>query len=257
VEGYEANTYGDRFADVYDEWYAEVTDVDACVARIQRLVDDAGGGPVLELGVGSGRLAIPLAQRGLEVHGLDASQAMLDRLSAKPGGSLVRAHRGDMATIELVDPPEFAVVLLAFNTLFNLPTELDQQSCLARCAELLVTTGSLVVEAFVPDESPDAAASAAVEPRHIGVDEVVLRVSRSEPASQTVTGQHVHLSEAGIRLRPWFLRWATPAQLDEMAAAAGLALAWRSAGWSDEPFDHHAAVHVSCWRNPSASVRGS
>ena len=241
MEGYEASTYGDRFADVYDEWYAEVTDVDACLSRIERLVDEAGGGPVLELGVGSGRLAIPLAQRGVEVYGLDASQAMLERLAAKPGGSLVRAQQGDMAAVELLDAPLFAVVLLAFNTLFNLPTEAEQRRCLGRCASLIAPSGTVVVEAFVPDDSSGAAAQAAVEPRHIGLDEVVLRVSRSDPASQTVTGQHVHLSEAGIRMRPWFLRWATPAQLDEMAAGAGLELAWRAAGWRDEPFDHHTA----------------
>ncbi len=233
------------------------TDVDACVARVERLVDEAGGGPVLELGVGSGRLAIPLAQRGLEVHGVDASQAMLDRLAAKPDGTLVHARPGDMAAIELVDPPEFAVVMLAFNTLFNLSTEADQRRCLERCAALVKATGAVVVEAFVPDESPETAAAAAVEPRHIGVDEVVLRVSRSDPATQTVTGQHVHLSEAGIRLRPWFLRWATPAQLDDMAADAGLELAWRSAGWSDEPFDDRAAVHVSCWRHHAGRSVGA
>jgi hypothetical protein len=104
------------------------------------------------------------------------------------------------------------------------------------------------VEAFVPAEEIDAVARRAVTPRHIGLDEVVLTVSETDPEAQTVTGQHVHLRESGTRLRPWVLRWATPAQLDEMAAAAGLGLAWRHAGWRGEPFDDDATTHVSCWR---------
>jgi SAM-dependent methyltransferase len=131
VQGYDASTYGDRFADVYDRWYADVSDVDGCVSRVAEL---AGDGPVLELGVGSGRLAIPLARRGVEVHGLDASRAMLDRLAAKPGGELVRTVLGDMAEIALDDPPPFAVVLVAFNTLFNLTTEAAQRACVRRRA---------------------------------------------------------------------------------------------------------------------------
>ena len=252
MEGYEASTYGDRFADVYDEWYATVGDVEGCVARVCQLVTETGGGAVLELGVGSGRLAIPLAASGLEVHGIDASATMLQRLRAKPGGDAGRATLGDMADLHLDDPPPFAVVLAAFNTLFNLPTAADQQRCLARSASLLSPGGALVVEAFVPGDSTEGSAQAAVEPRHIGVDSVVLTVSQSDPSAQTVSGQHIQLSESGIRLRPWFLRWSTPAQLDAMAAGAGLRLEWRHAGWRKEPFDQASSTHVSCWRRPAA-----
>jgi SAM-dependent methyltransferase len=250
VEGYRPDTYGDGFADVYDDWYAGVTDVDACVERVAELVRAAGDGPVLELGVGSGRLALPLAARGLEVHGVDASSAMLDRLRAHPRGSSVRAVLADMADLDadrLGLPSSCAVVLVAFNTLFNLPAEDDQRRCLAGAARLLAPDGRLIVEAFVPGEEA-AAAGRAVEPTRISLDEVVLTVSQVDPANQTVTGQHVQITERGIRLRPWHLRWATPAQLDEMAAGAGLRLDRRDGGWSGEPFDDASAVHVSAYR---------
>jgi SAM-dependent methyltransferase len=242
VEGYDASTYGDGFADVYDDWYGDVTDVDACTARVASL---ARGGPVLELGIGSGRLALPLAARGVEVHGIDASAAMLDRLRAKPGADAIHLTCGDMAELALDDPPAFAVVLAAFNTLFNLPTPDVQQRCLARAAALLADDGVLVIEAFVPAEPGAAPTGGSVTPRHLAADEVVLAVSHHDEAAQTITGQHVHIREAGIRLRPWHLRYARPAELDVMAGAAGLTLAWRHAGWSAEPFGPDSSVHVS------------
>lgn len=248
VDGYDASTYGDRFADVYDEWYGGVTDADACTAALAALVDAAGGGPVLELGIGSGRLALPLAARGIEVHGIDASTAMTDRLRAKAGGAAVTVTVGDMAELQLPDPPTFAVVFVAFNTFFNLPTEAAQRRCLERVAELLAPDGRFVVEAFVPRDDVGAEAESAVTPRRIAADEVVLTVSAVDPAAQTISGQHVHLSESGIRLRPWHLRYATPAQLDELAAGAGLALEQRAGGWQGEPFGETSGVHVSTYR---------
>jgi SAM-dependent methyltransferase len=245
VDGYEPHTYGDRFADVYDDWYGDVTDVPACTARLAAL---AAGGPVLELGVGSGRLALPLAARGIEVHGIDASEAMLARLRAKPGGEGIRLTCGDMADLPLVDPPAFAVVLAAFNTLFNLPTAARQRRCLERVASVLAPTGLLVVEAFVPADGPERGPTSAVVPRHLGVDEVVLSASHHDEAAQTITGQHIHVTEAGIRLRPWHLRYAPPSELDAMADAAGLTLAWRDADWDGAPFGPDAGVHVSAYR---------
>ena len=132
VDGYDASTYGDRFADVYDDWYGDVTDAVACTAKVAELARAAGGGPVLELGVGSGRLALPLVERGLEVHGIDASPAMVERLRAKPGGDRVRVTIGDMADLDLPAAPPFSVVLVAFNTFFNLATEAAQRRCLER-----------------------------------------------------------------------------------------------------------------------------
>jgi SAM-dependent methyltransferase len=248
VEGYEASTYGDRFADVYDDWYGDVTDAAACTAKIAELSAAAGGGPVLELGVGSGRLALPLAARGIEVHGIDASEAMVARLRAKPGGDAVTVTVGDMGELAVVAPQPFAVVLVAFNTFFNLGSEAAQRRCLARVAALLAADGWFVIEAFVPNAAEGTGIDGAVTPRQITADEVVLSVSQRDRAAQTITGQHVHVTEAGIRLRPWHLRYATPAQLDAMAADAGLALAWRAGGWEGEPFTEDSAVHVSAYR---------
>ena len=249
MEGFDASTYGERIADVYDEWYDDVSDVDATVATVEAL---AGGGPVLELGVGTGRLAVPLAQRGLEVHGIDASPAMLERLATKAAaaGVTVHAHRGDFADVAVDVPDGFAVVLVAFNTLFNLADADAQGRCLASVARRLRPDGCLVVEAFVagvpgPDFAPEGGA---VTPRAIEADRVVLQVSMHDVATQTVRGSLVTITEAGIRLRPWFLRWATPEQLDAMAAAAGLDRAERWGGWDRQPFDDESPRHVTLYR---------
>jgi ubiquinone/menaquinone biosynthesis C-methylase UbiE len=244
VEGYEASSYGDGLADVYDDWYADVSDVAATVSAIGSLVDEVGGGAVLELGVGSGRLAIPMAAAGIEAHGVDASTAMLDRLRAKPGAAEVQASTADMADLSVVGDQRFAVVLVAFNTFFNLVTEEGQRRCLAEVARVLAPGGRLVIEAFVPAATRS---DSSVTARHVAVDEVVLAVSRTDVDAQTVAGQYVHISEAGIRLRPWAVRYLTPAQLDELAAAAGLALVARHAGWRGEPFGPDADLHVSTY----------
>jgi SAM-dependent methyltransferase len=241
MEGYGSATYGDRFADVYDDWYADVTDASACVALVADLARSSGGGTVLELGVGTGRLAVPLATAGVPVVGIDASAAMLDRMAAKPGGDRVEAVLGDMAEPPLGDR-SFGVVLIAYNTLFNLVDVADQARCLAGVAARLEPGGSLLVEAFVPE--PGRVVEA-VAPRTITADRVVLSVSRSDPDRQEALGQYVEITEAGTRLRPWHIRWSTPAQLDEMAAAAGLALADRWSDWQRTPFDPDALVHVS------------
>ena len=256
VAGYGPASYGDAFADVYDEWYGDVSDVDATVAAIERL---AGDGPVLELGIGSGRLALPLAARGVPVWGIDASTAMIERLRAKPGGDGIGVAVADMADIDLTSvpgaPTGFAVVLVAFNTFFNLATEEAQRRCLRRVASLLAPDGWFVLEAFVPEVVEGTGIDGALTPRHISADEVVLSVSQRDRAAQTITGQHVHVTEAGIRLRPWHLRYASPAQLDDLAADAGLHLAWRFAGWEDEPFTDESGVQVSAYQRGSVNQR--
>jgi hypothetical protein len=116
-------------------------------------------------------------------------------------------------------------------------------------AGLLAPGGRLVVEAFVPPPGGERdAAVSAVEPRHIGLDEVVLTVSRLDPATRTITGQHVQITEGGVRLRPWVLHYADPGELDSLAAEAGLALVERHAGWRDEPFTESSGTHVSLYR---------
>ena len=249
MEGYGASTYGDRFADVYDDWYEDVSDVGSTVERVAALAGSRGG-RVLELGAGSGRLAVPLAGRGLDVWAVDASTAMLDRLRAKPGGDRVHAVVDDMAELgaPALQDGGFGVVLCAFNTLFNITDTAGQRRCLTRGRELLAPDGRLVVEAFVPPTGGERdAAVGAVEPRHIGLDEVVLTVSRLDPGTRTITGQHVQITEGGVRLRPWVLHYASPDDLDALAAEAGLRLVERHAGWHGEEFTPDADVHVSVY----------
>lgn len=242
MDGYDASTYGERFAGVYDDWYGQITDTEACVAR---LAEWAGDGPILELGIGTGRLAVPLAERGLAVTGVDSSPAMLDALAAKPGAATVAAVLGDMADPPL-DADGFSLVFVAYNTLFNLVEPGAQRACFANAARRLAPEGAMVVEAFVPD--PEHPANDAVTSREITADKVVLSISRSEPTTQEVLGQYVDITEAGIALRPWHIRWSTPEQIDEMAGAAGLVRSERWASWDRAPFGPDSPAHISVYR---------
>lgn len=299
MKGYGSASYGDGFADVYDAWYPSGPQTEEAVEALAML---AGAGPVLELGCGTGRLCVPLADRGLPVVGLDASSAMLERLTEKLGQRRQRradpgsdqagagahppgpeAHRADMARFEL-GAARFSLVFAAFNTLFNLGRAEDQAACFATVARHLQPGGCFAVECFVPPDgsadtldppwggpdggSPtsggpgggsrgeggggqgqaDGAPVDAIELRELDADRVVLRISRQDPGRQTISGQHVTLSADGVRLRPWHLRYATLAELDGMALAAGLVLERRWADWSGAPFDDGADQHVSLYR---------
>lgn len=234
-------TYGERIADVYDEWYSGATDVDGTVATVLRL---SAGRPVLELGVGTGRLAIPMVEAGLDVHGVDASPAMVERLRAKPGGDRVAVTIGDFADVGVTG--EFGVVLLAFNALLTLTTVDAQVQCLRGAASRLCDGGCVVVETFVPG---DGAPQNAVEVRHVDTDEVRLAAYRIDGG--VVHGSLVSITEAGIRLRPWSVRLTTPAELDRAAVDAGLVLDARWAGWREEPFDETSDLQVAVYSRPS------
>lgn len=235
--------YGDAFADVYDDWYSTISDVEATV---QTVLDLAAGGPILELGVGTGRLGIPLAQRGAAVCGIDASTAMLDILAAKPGSAGVDTVQADMAALPLVG--RFAVAFVAFNTFFNLLTELHQQRCAYEVARNLAPSGRFVVEAFVPSAEPAAISDGRTE-RFDGAGGLVLTTTRRDPASQTVRGIHTHTDASGnIRERPWAIRYLHPHQLDELCRNAGLELEHRWASFDRASFDADADRHVSIYR---------
>jgi len=255
MRGYHDASYGDAFADVYDDWYHGISDVEATVATLVRLAE---GAAVLELGVGTGRLAVPLAAAGVEVHGLDTSQAMLDRLQAKPGGAGVHVRVGDM--VDDIPGGPFSLVFVAYNTFFSLLTHERQQQCFYEVATRLAPGGAFVIEAFVPDASSHPASSVSV--RSVTVDRVVLSVNTSHPGEQRAEGQYLDLTEAGgVKLRPWSIRWATIEQLDEMAATAGLTTWARWESFAGEPFGPDSARHVSVFckgtRANSSSVHPS
>lgn len=241
MRGYRPATYGDGFADVYDDWYADVSPPAATAAFVAARTT----GPVLELGSGTGRLAGPLRAAGVEVVGLDASTAMLRRSAEQhPDVPVVAA---DMAEIP-VRPGSFGAVLVAFNTLFNLPSHALQRRCLTLARQVLRDDGIVVVEAFVPGEGAGEA-SDRVDVVRLDADLVVLRVSRTDPDAGTVRGHHVELRDGRpVRLRPWQVCFATPEVLDGLAATAGLEIAERHAGWEGEPFGPGSDAHVTVYR---------
>ena len=247
MQGYDEHSYGDAFADVYDDWYEGISDVELTVAELLELAD---GGPVLELGVGTGRLAVPLAEAGLadgiKVVGVDASEAMLDRLAWRDPGRLVEAIRGDMSADLPAGP--FALVFAAYNTLFNLTGEGAQERCFTAVAQRLRPSGRFVVEAFVPDDPPRRGDDVSV--RSIAADRVVLSVTVNDPDRQSASGQFVELSESeGVRLRPWSIRYSTIEQIDAYAAVAGLVLEHRWESFDRTPFDDDSVRHVSVYRH--------
>lgn len=246
MERYDARTYGDRHADVYDEWYGDRWPTDDAVQRLLQLADAVGPGPVLELAVGTGRLALPLAAAGRHVVGVDASKAMLERLAANDPSGSVQAVRADLAALPLAPRGRFALAFVAVNSLFNVFTEEGQARCVHATAGALRPGGLLVVEAFVPDERPEP--TGVVEPRSIEADRVTLFVSRQDPDAQTVTGQIVEITAAGNLLRPVHLRYLTPDQLDALAGTAGLERVERWQDWGGTPFTDGSSSHVSVYR---------
>ncbi len=233
--------YGDAFADVYDDWYADISDAEATVLALWRLAE---GRPLLELGVGTGRIAIPLAASGAAVVGVDGSAAMLRAMAAKPGAERVPVVRADMAELPLAGP--FGLVFVVVNTFFNLTAEAAQRRCVAGVAEVLEPGGRFVVEAFVPDPHlPERGR----EVRAQSVAGSVIVTIERDPERQTVRAAHEHTdSEGQLNRRPWTIRYVTPEQLDLLCADAGLALEHRWRDWVGTPFDADASHHVSVYR---------
>lgn len=260
MHGYDSTSYGDGFADVYDDWYADVTDVDATVERVVATIRtslgtslDGDAGRVLELGVGTGRLAFPLARRGLDVVGIDSSQAMLDRFADRRqqhddlSPDSVDAICGDMVG-DLPDGP-FDVALVAYNTFFNLLADGEQQACFDAVAKRLAPGGAFIVEAVVPDETAPSGSDVSV--RSMAVDRVVLSVSDHRPDEHRTSGQFVEFTESGgVRLRPWAIRWASVADLDAMAAHAGLSVDDRFSDMAGAEFTDNSPQHVTIYRAP-------
>ncbi len=250
MKGYEPTSYGDAFADVYDEWYGDVSDIESTITTLRSL---AGDGPYLELGVGTGRIALALAATGAQVTGIDSSAAMLERLHHKMtndedigSGNVgpVTAVHGDMVA-DLPDGP-FAGIFVAYNTFFSIGSAELQNRLFAEVAPRLGPSGVFVIEAAVPD--PDRPAGNTVGVRSLTVDRVVLSVDVHDPTSQTVEGQFVEITEeSGVRLRPWHIRYCTTLELDAMARSAGLVLTWRWENMQRAPFTSDSASHVSVY----------
>ncbi|MGH0035702.1 MAG: class I SAM-dependent DNA methyltransferase [Myxococcota bacterium] len=209
------------------------------------LAELAGPGPALELAIGTGRIALPLAARGVRVDGIDLSPAMLERLRSKPGGDALSVHLGNFADVDV--PGHYALIFVVWNTLFNLLTQEEQIRCFQNVAAHLTPDGAFVVEAYVPSFLHALRDQQRVDVEAIEVDEVRVGVMRHDAARQSIEQSHVSLSGAGIRLTPVVQRYAWPSELDLMARLAGLQLRERSADWTREPFTSDSRAHVSVY----------
>lgn len=242
MDGFRAETYGDRIAAVYDTFYGDVlVDTDGTV---DRLVELARGGPALELAIGTGRVALPIAARGVRVDGIDASEAMVEQLRAKPGGADLSVAIGDFADVAV--DGAYPLVFVVFNTFFALLTQDDQVRCFANVAAHLTPDGVFVVEGFFPDMTRYTRGQH-TGTTSIGLDHVRLDVSRIDPVLQRVDSAHVEIDADGVHLYPVALRYAWPSELDLMARIAGLELRDRWGGWNREPFTATSTRHVSVY----------
>ena len=235
-----ATSFGEVVAATYDE--VARGDEDAAVSFLERL---AGAGPALELAIGTGRIALPLAARGIRVEGIDISPQMVARLRAKPGGDQIPVTMGDFAEVPVQGT--YRLIYVVFNTLFNLLTQEDQVRCFENVARHLTDDGSFVVEAVVPGYLYRLQNNQYVDAESIDVDTVRLDVGRHDPVNQLLDESHVTLSHDGVRLNPIVTRYAWPSELDLMARIAGLGLKQRFGGWSGEAFTASSTMHVSVY----------
>jgi SAM-dependent methyltransferase len=239
---YDETTYGERIADVYDTLTEVPTDTDEAVALLAEL---ARGGRALELGIGTGRLALPLRARGIKVEGIDASPAMVEKLRSKPGGREIAVTMGNFADLKV--DGRFSLIFVAFNTFFALLTQEDQLRCFASVAAHLEPQGAFIIEAFVPDLSRfDRGQRLHVTDVEMAL--VRIDVARHDPVAQQIVAQHLVLTEAGTRFYPVRLRYCWPSELDLMARLAGLRLENRWGDWLRQPFGAGSGKHVSVYR---------
>jgi Methyltransferase domain len=209
----------------------------------------AGPGPALELAVGTGRLALPLAQLGVPVEGIDFSAAMIAKLREKPGGDQLKVTMGNLADVPVEG--SYRLIYLACNSLFNLVTQDEQVRCFGNVARHLASNGLFAIEAFVPTHLMDLRADQYVAAETIGLDQVRLDVARHDGATQLIYENHVTLASTGISLNPIITRYAWPSELDLMARIAGLTLRERWGGWQREPFTTLSQTHVSVYAHRS------
>ncbi len=233
-------SFGEDTAEIYDE--TPRGDERETVAFLEGL---ARGGPALELAIGTGRIGVPLAARGVPLAGIDFAPAMVDRLRAKPGGDQIPVTIGDFADVAVEG--HYRLIYIVFNTLFNLLTQEDQVRCFENVAAHLTDDGVFIVEAFVPTYLTRLRDDQYVDAEAIGVHEVRLDVGRHDPVRQILDESHVVLSRDGVRLYPIVTRYAWPSELDLMARIAGLRLKERWAGWTREPFTATSTRHVSVY----------
>ncbi len=245
--GHDPAEYGDRIGGRYDELYGAREDHSPVVGF---LAAQAAGRPALELGIGTGRIAVPLAAQGIEVDGIDASPRMVEQLRAKPAGAGMAVSIGDMADVSAPGGP-YGLVYVVFNTFFMLLTQEDQVRCFANVAAHLMPGGAFVMEVFVPEPGRFSEGQLVRVDR---LDEGMGRFTASlhDRVTQQVRSRHFVIGTAGVETFPIDMRYAYPAELDLMARLAGMRLTERWGGWQGQPFTAASGQHVSVWQLPSA-----
>jgi SAM-dependent methyltransferase len=233
-------SFGEDAAATYDDVLRG--DETETVAFLEEL---ARGGPVLELAIGTGRIGLPLAARGLRVDGVEQSEAMVARLRGKPGGDGLAVTMGDMAEVPVSG--SYRLIYLVFNTLYNLLTQDDQVRCFENVARHLTDDGVFLVEAVVPDPAGHRRDDQYVDVEELTTRRVTLDMGRYDRVAQLHDECHVTLSPDGIRISPIVTRYVWPTEMDLMARIAGLRRHGRWAGWEREPFDARSRRHVSVY----------
>lgn len=234
-------------AEVYDEGqrFSQTPSRRNRNAAIELLESLARGGPALELAIGTGWIALPLAERGIRVDGVDISEAMVAQLRAKPGGERISVTIGSMA-----DAPfdgDYRLVFVVANSLFNMLTQEEQVRCFENVAAHLTDDGLFLIEGFLPGYLYALRDRQYVDAEAVEVDLVRLDVARHDPVGQLLMESHVSLSAGGVRLNPIVTRYAWPSELDLMARVAGLRLTERWSGWNREPFTAESRYAVSVY----------
>ncbi|GIG41858.1 methyltransferase [Cellulomonas phragmiteti] len=238
--GWDAGTYGARWSGIYDSlpW----PEPDQTVDFLSGL---AGDGRVLELAIGTGRVAIPLAARGIDVEGIDTSQKMIEMLRSKDGGEQIVVHEADISDFTLED--RYGLAFLVLNTIYALQSQDEQISCFESVAGVVEPGGHFVVEAFMPDPTRFRRNSW-MQVHDIGLDHVIVEADRHDPSTQQILEQHIHIRDGKIELFPAFLRYVWPSEMDLMARLTGFTLAARYGSWTKEPFTARSTQYVSVYR---------
>jgi len=235
--------FGEQVAARYDDAQGEMFQAAAIDPVVDFLADLAGDGAALELGIGTGRIALPLAQRGIRVHGIDLSEAMIARLRAKPGGEEIGVTIGDFATTRVVGT--FSLAYLVFNTIMNLTTQDLQVACFQNVAAHLEPRGCFVIEVELPDLQR-LPFGETIRPFH--VSETRLGFDEYDVVNQGLVSHHYRAVDG--KFEKWSIpfRYVWPSELDLMARLAGMTLHERWSGWQREPFTSESTKHVAVWQ---------
>jgi SAM-dependent methyltransferase len=242
------NYFDERVAKTYEAKWPELFDPAVVEPAVRFLAELAGTGDALELGVGTGRIAIPLSRRGVGVHGIDLSPDMLAQLRANPGGDAIGVTVGDFATTTVEG--RFSLAYLVRNTIMNLTTQDGQVACFQNVADHLEPGGRFVIEVVVPGlrrlPPGETIRAFTVTPAHLGFEEF-------DVATQVAFSHHYWVVDGAVETLSAPFRSVWPAELDLMARLAGMALRERWSDWDREPFTNDSTSHVSVWEKPPAS----